>query len=230
MKITRKDFIAFGLGGILTTLSTQADAQLVEKPRDWSPAKLHEIMNRPARYRQVYDITQLGDGVFLNNIKNSLNGLQFSFGIQPSQINIVAALHGAANLLNFTDAMWKKYRLGEFTGLKDPKTGEFATRNLYYASGADQADHNPDSEKSIYQDKSIQGLQARGVSFLCCHTATEEQSRKLIAHLGLKEQPETVVRDLLAHRIPGSIVVPAMVATVAILQLDAHFSYITVAA
>ena len=230
MKISRKDFIAVGLGGVVAALSTKADAQLVEKPQDWASADLHKIMQRSARYRQVYDIIQIGDGVFLNNIKNSLNGFQFSFGARPSDINIVAALHGPANLLNFEDAMWKKYRLGEFIKLKDPKTGEFAVRNLYYPSTADKSDRNPESEKSIYQDKSIQGLAARGVSFLCCHTATEEQSRKIIARFGLKEKPETIVKDLLAHRIPGSTVVPAMVATVAILQLEGHFSYITVAA
>lgn len=229
MKISRKDFLALGVGGAVAALGAKANAQLVERPSDWSPTQLHDIMNRPAKYRQVYDITQIGGGVFLNNIKNSLNGFQFSFGAQPSGINMVAALHGAANLLNFDDAMWKKYRLGEFINMKDPKTGTFATRNLYFYSSADKADHNPDSEKSIYQDKSIQGLQARGVHFLCCHTATEEQTRKLIARFGLKEKPETIVKDLLAHRIPGSTIVPAMVATVAILQLEAHFSYITVA-
>lgn len=229
MNMSRKDFMALGLGGLVAAFSTNANAQLVEEPKDWSPAGLHKIMNHKARYRQVYDITQIGGGVFLNNIKNSLNGFQFSFGARPSDINIATALHGAANLLNFDDAMWKKYRLGEFIKLKDPATGGFATRNLYYPSKADKADHNPDSEKSIYQDKSIQGLQARGVHFLCCHTATEEQSRKLIARFGLKEKPETIVKDLLAHRIPESTIVPAMVATVAILQLEAHFSYITVA-
>ena len=45
----------------------------------------------------------------------------------------------------------------------------------------------------------------------------------------LNKQPETIVKDLLTHRIPGSTVVPAMVATVAILQLEAHFSYIPLA-
>jgi len=229
MKMTRKGFIALSLGAVVAALSPKADAQLVEKPHDWSPKNLRDLMNRSARYRQVYDITQIGGGVFLNNIKNSLNGFQFSFGAQPSEIQIVAALHGAANLLNFDDSMWAKYRLGEFANVKDPKTDEFAVRNPYYSSPADKADHNPDSEKSIYQDKSIEGLKARGVHFLCCHTATEEESRKLIARFGLNKQPETIVRDLLAHRIPGSTVVPAMVATVAILQLEAHFSYITVA-
>ena len=229
MNISRKDFIALGLGGVVAALGTKAHAQLVERPSDWSPAELHEIMNRSAKYRQVYDITQIGGGVFLNNIKNSLNGFQFSFGAQPSDINIVGALHGAANLLNFDDAMWKKYPLGEFIALKDPKTGKFATRNLYFYSSANKSDHNPDSANSIYQDTSIQGLQARGVHFLCCHTATEEQTRKLIARFRLKQEPETIVKDLLSHRIPGSTVVPAMVATVAILQLEGHFSYITLA-
>jgi len=230
MKISRKDFFAVSLGSLAAAaFSSKGEAQIVQKPADWSPAALHGIMARSARYRQVYDITQINQGIFLNNIKNSLNGFQFSWGAAPAEINIVAALHGAANLLNFDDAMWKKYRLGEFANLKDPETGGFATRNLYYPSSADKANRNPDDERSLYQDRSVQGLQARGVHFLVCHTATEEESRKLIARFGLKERPETLVEDLLAHRIPGTTVVPSMVATVAILQLEGHFSYITVA-
>ncbi len=230
MKISRKNFIAFGLGSVAAAaLGPKAAAQLVQKPRDWSHTGLDGIMHRPAPYRQVYDVAKINDGVFLNNIKNSLNGFQFSFGAKPGEINLVAALHGAANLLNFDDAMWAKYRLGEFAGLKDPKTGKFASRNLFYASHAVKSNHNPDDEQSIYQDKSIQGLQARGVHFLICHTATEEQSRKLITRLGLKEQPETIVKDLIAHRLPGTTVVPSMVTIIAVLQLEAHFSYITVA-
>lgn len=230
MKISRKDFIAFGLGSVAAAaLGPKADAQLVQKPRDWSRAGLRGIMDRTARYRQVYDVAKINNGVFLNNIKNSLNGFQFSFGAKPEEINLVAALHGAANLLNFDDAMWAKYRLGEFADVKDPKTGEPATRNLYFPSTAVKSNHDPEDERSIYQDKSIQGLQARGIHFLICHTATEEQSRKLIGRFGLKEQPESIVKDLLAHRLPGSTVVPSMVTVIAILQLEAHFSYITVA-
>ncbi len=134
--MTRKGFIALSLGGVAAALSTQDDAQLVEKSHDWSPTNLHGLMNRTARYRQVFDITQIGSDTFRNKIKDSFHGLPFSLGARPSGIQIVAALHGAANLLNFDDSMWAKYRLGELVNLKDPRTGEFATRNMFYPSTA----------------------------------------------------------------------------------------------
>lgn len=230
MSVSRKEFLSLGLAGAAAlALGQPAEAQLVERTGDWSPNAFRSLMSRPARYRQVYDITVINQGVFLNNIKNSLNGFQFSYGAVPAQINIVAALHGSANLLNFNDSMWAKYHLGEFTGVKDPATGAPAVRNIFYSSNADAYNRDPQEERSIYQDHSIQGLQKRGVQFLLCHTATEEQSRKLIRRFKLAGKPEEIVGDLLNHKIPGSIVVPAMVAAVAVLQLEGRFSYITVA-
>jgi len=230
MTISRKEFISLGLAGAAVfTLNRHAEAQLVETTGDWTQNELKGLMNRPAHYRQVYDITKINNGIFLNNIKNSLNGFQFGFGAAPEDINIVAALHGPANLINFDDSMWAKYHLGDFTGVKDPSSGAPAARNIFYHSGAQPTNRNPDDEHSIYQDHSIQGLQSRGVHFLICHTATEEQSRALIKRLNLSVQPEEMVKDLLAHAIPGAIVVPSMVAVVALLQLEARFSYITLA-
>lgn len=230
MSVSRKEFLSLGLVGAATlALGRPAQAQLVEKAGDWSPKSFHALMNRSARYRQVYDITVINQGTFLNNIKNSLNGFQFSYGATPAEINIVAALHGSANLLNFDDAMWAKYRLGEYAGVKDPATGAPAARNIFHRSKADASNRDPNDEKSIYQDHSIEGLQKRAVKFLICHTATEEQARKLIQRFGLSAKPEEIVNDLLAHKLPGSMVVPAMVAAVAVLQLEGRFSYITVA-
>ncbi len=83
-------------------------------------------------------------------------------------------------------------------------------------------------ENSLFQDSSIQALQSRGVQFLCCHTATEEQSRVLIKQYSLTQRPEEVVKDMLAHTIPGILVVASMVAAIALLQSEGHYSYITV--
>lgn len=229
MQISRKRFLALGAAGAATALASPASGELVQTLKEWRSKPFESVVARPGHYRQVYDITIINKGVFLNNIKNSLNGFRFGFGIQPEEINIVAALHGNANLLNFDDTMWKKYKLGEYAAVTDPGTRAPAERNIFYASSANSADRNPDSERSIYQDHSIQGLMNRHVNFLLCHTATEEQSRKLKKRFGISTPPEDIVRDLLAHTIPGSIVVPSMVATVAVLQLQHHFSYITVA-
>ncbi|MGI9071266.1 MAG: hypothetical protein ACR2JB_08105 [Bryobacteraceae bacterium] len=46
--------------------------------------------------------------------------------------------------------------------------------------------------------------------------------------LNLDESPEQVVRDLQAHTVPGVLIVASMVAAVALLQTEGHYSYITV--
>jgi hypothetical protein len=84
----------------------------------------------------VYDVTKIADAGFLNNIKNSLNGLHFGFGIPNEQIKIVAALHGPANLLNFDDFIWNKYQIGAWLKVTDPSMGQSAVKNVFYPSKA----------------------------------------------------------------------------------------------
>ncbi len=168
----------------------------------------------------------------MNNIKNSLNGLHFGFDIPTEQIKIIGALHGPANMLNFDDYVWQKYRVGEFVKVDDPKSGQPATRNPFFPSKAapemKYSSQDPNDENSPFQDTSIQGLQARGVQFLCCHTATEEQARLLIKQFELTQKPEEIVTDMMAHTLPGVLVVASMVAAIALLQSEGHYSYITV--
>jgi hypothetical protein len=105
-------------------------------------------------------------------------------------------------------------------------------KNLFYPTKAGTSLHygseSPDSPESLYQDASIQALQYRGVKLLACHTATEEQARTLIAHNGLTQQPEEIVKEMLAHTLPEVLVVAAMVAAIALLQTEGHYSCITV--
>jgi hypothetical protein len=63
---------------------------------------------------------------------------------------------------------------------------------------------------------------------LSCHSALEEQVRALIAHNSLTQQPEEIVKEMLAHTLPGVLVVASMVAAIALLQTDGRYSYITV--
>jgi intracellular sulfur oxidation DsrE/DsrF family protein len=84
----------------------------------------------------------------------------------------------------------------------------------------------PDDPDSIYQDTSMQALQARGVQFLSCHTALEEQVRVLIERDKLPQSPEDIMRDMLAHTEPGVLVVAAMAAAIAMLQAEGRYTYI----
>jgi hypothetical protein len=51
---------------------------------EWKLAEFEKLVKDPARIKQLYDIVQIGDGKFLNNIKNSFDGLRFGFGIRTA--------------------------------------------------------------------------------------------------------------------------------------------------
>jgi hypothetical protein len=237
MRMNRRSFVTTATTSIaaLATLATaggEAKAQLVYTKSDWQLSEFNQLARNPARIRQVFDIVQIAGGGFLKNIKNSLNGLHFGFGIPDKQIKVVAALHGPANMLNYDDVIWSKYQIGTWLKETDPSTGQPAVKNPFYASKAGAAlrysTEDPDSRDSLYQDTSIQALQHRGVQMLSCHTALEEQVRALIAHSNLRHPPEEIVKEMLAHTLPGVLVVASMVAAIALLQTDGHYSYITV--
>jgi len=205
-----------------------SESQLVWTASQWKLAEFQKLMNDPARIKQVYDIVQIGDGKFLNNIKNSFNGLRFGFGIPEGQVKIAAALHGPANMLNYDDYIWEKYQIGEWLKVTDPLNGKPAVKNSTIGLKQESPSKSPDDLKSVYQDTSMQGLQSRGAQFLSCHTALEEQVRVLISHHNLSQSPEDVVKDMLAHTVPGVMVVASMVAAIALLQAEGHYTYITV--
>lgn len=232
-KISRRSFVGQAVVGAATlgAAAGRAEAQLVYKSSDWKFADFSRLLKDTSRVKQVFDEIQIGDGKFLNNMKNSLNGLRFGFDVAADQIKIIGALHGPANMLNFDDYVWQKYRIGEWLKINDPKTAQPAVRNVFYpakTAPGHSATEDPNDENSSYQDASIQTLQTRGVQFLCCHTATEEQSRVLIKQYGLSQQPEEIVKDLLSHLHPGVLVVPAMVSAIALLQSEGHCTYVTV--
>jgi hypothetical protein len=234
--MNRRSFVssaATGLAAFATLgIAGESQAQLVYMKFDWKLSEFNQLAKNPAKLKQVYDVTRIAEGGYLNNIKNSLNGLYFGFGVPKEQIKIVAAQHGPANLLNYDDFIWNKYQIGAWLNITDPSTGQPAVKNPFYPSKAGKALHysseNPDSPESLYQDASIQGLQSRGVKLLACHTATEEQAQALIKHNNLTQKPEDIVEEMLAHTLPDVLVVASMVAAIALLQTEGHFTYITV--
>src|SRR5580700_5652226 len=195
--ISRRDLMA-GAGALAAAMTAPgaANAQLVYQHGDWKSEEFRELLRKTARVRQVFDVTAIGEGKFLNNIKNALNGFECGFGIPLKQVQIIAALHGAANMINYDDSMWAKYRIGEWLSVTDPDTGKPAVRNIFFPSKVAKAEgkEDPSDEKSSYQDKSVEGLQRRGVKFLSCHTATEEQARVLVGRLKLSDGPEALVK------------------------------------
>ena len=203
---------------------------LVERRANFNLAEFESAVDRPeTTIRQVWEAVAFHPQVF-SNIKNSLNGLQFGFGYGPNEIAMVFAPHGPSGAYNYTDEMWAKYRLSDAFKLKDAQ-GNPVTSNIYLIpSHPIDRSLNPDGPSSFFQDTSIQTLQSRGVVFLTCHTAVEEQARAIVTSgFAPSMKAVDVADDLLTHLIPGTLVVPSMVSTIAVLQSRHKYTYITLA-
>ncbi len=234
--ISRRSFVATAAAGVAVVGAMggsipSAQAQRVETKSEWDLAAFNKLANHPARVKQVFDTGTAGGSIFLHAV-NSLNGLEYGFGIPKDQIQIVISLRGPANLMNFGDYIWKKYQIGAKLHIKDPKTGKPAERNIFYPSRAGAkmiyASNDIESPHSIYNDSSIQALQHRGVRFLGCHNATQGIARELSQTHHLKQPVQDVYQELLAHTLPNVLIVAAAVAAIALLQTEGHYSYIYV--
>ncbi|HVA33475.1 MAG TPA: hypothetical protein VNG31_04965 [Candidatus Baltobacteraceae bacterium] len=209
------------------TVAIPGGSHLVERHNEFGAQDFAKIVGRPAQIRQLWETVAFKPGI-LFNVKNALNGLQFGFGYPADGIAMALAGHGPSASYGYSDYVWKKYRIGEFFGLKDA-AGAVLTSNVFLARRAPiDPSADPDDEKSMYQDSSIEMLQHRGVVVLTCHTAVEEQSRALVkkgfAPSGMTGKQVAI--DILLHLIPGAVVVPSMVAAIAVLQATYHYTYV----
>ena len=203
-------------------------SNFVERRANFDAASFVRAVNKPADIRQVWEAVAFHPPLF-TNMKNGLNGLHFGFGYPADRITMVFAPHGPSSAFTYTDYVWQKYRIGEFFGLKDA-SGKIIDSNIYLRpASAFESTSDPDDAQSFFQDTAIATLQSRGVVFLTCHTAVEEQARAIVkggfAPSGMSATD--VADDILTHLIPGAHVVPAMVAAIAELQQRYHYSYIT---
>jgi hypothetical protein len=203
-------------------------SHFVERKSDFAAEQFASIVGRPAQIRQVFESIPFKPAI-LGGIRNSFNGLQFGYGYAPGEIAIAMANHGPSAALGYTGYLWQKYRIGEAFSLKDAAGAPIDSNSFLAKHAAVDPSSDPDDETSMYQDASIEMLQQRGLVMLTCHTAVEEQSRMLVkkgfAPAGMT--PTQVADDILTHLIPGAVVVPSMVATIAVLQATYRYTYIS---
>lgn len=113
----------------------------------------------------------------------------------PDDLNVLVAISHKAFPMNAADALWEKYRLGEFWNIKDPQTGKPSVRNVFTGPAT-----NPPAA-------TVRGLQARGVIFWQCNMALSSVAAELAQKTGGKV-PE-IRNDLAGGLLPGVRLVPA---------------------
>ena len=218
--------LAAASGAVADAQSVPGGSNVVERLAQFDIAAFEKIVGRPAQIRQLFEQIAFKPGLW-NNVKNALNGLQFGYGHAAGDIAIAICGHGPSSAYTYSDYVWDKYKIGDFVGAKDAQGNTIAGNIWLKAKAPFDASADPDDANGCYQDTQIETLQKRGVIVLTCHTAVEEQSKALVkagnAPGGMT--PKDVANDILTHLIPGALVNPSMVATVAVLQKVHGYTY-----
>ena len=61
------------------------------------------IVNRTAQIKQVYQWPNIANAIIYANIRNGLNGFQFSYDIPPDDIQVVVQAYASANAATYDD-------------------------------------------------------------------------------------------------------------------------------
>ena len=182
-------------------------------PDDW-------IKEVKGTHRCLFDFPQHKNGFPLLHILNYLNTYSAAYKVPAGQAGAVGTFYGMGTQSSipfaFNDAMWAKYQLGDYTGLKDA-AGKAYTRNAFYRPTKDdlhllmQALGTPTipALADAMPGLGIENLQKMGTKFLLCQNAFDGWCLELEARG--KGKMQDIQKELRANILPGVTIVPAMV-------------------
>ena len=221
----RRGFVARSLAAAAAGWSAMTlRASGSEQAGSGEPAWIKEV---PGKSRCFFDCPQHQNGFGLLHVLNYLAAYQ------PGQAGVATSLYSVGSAssiaLGFNDAMWTKYGLGEYLGLKD-KDGKPYTRNVFASPTKDdghlitqriQMPLIPMAGEAMV-GLGIPNLQKMGTKFLLCNNALGLWELELEAKG--KGTAAALDKDLRANLLPGVTIVPAMVQAIEQAQA-AGFSY-----
>jgi len=216
----RRGFLGRLFGGVAATaaFSTVTHAQGrgaagASGPDSW----INEVKGT---HRCLFDFPQHKGGAPLLHILNYLNTYNEAYKAAPGTAAAVGTFYSIGNqssiALGFNDAMWAKYGLGEYLGLKD-KAGKAYTRNVFHRPTPDdagvlfaafQTPAIPELLPAI-PGIGIESLQKMHTKFILCANALGGWVLELQARG--KGKADEIQKDLTANLLPGVTIVPAMV-------------------
>jgi len=171
-------------------------------------------------HRCLFDFPQHKGGVPQLHILNYLNTYATAYKTGAGEVGAVGTFYGvgtqASIPLAFNDAIWTRYELGVYTGLKDAD-GKHYTRNVFnrptprdlhllmQAYGTPMIPALADAIPAL----GIENLQKMGAKFVLCANALGIWCLELEARG--KGKAQDIEGELRANVLPGVTIVPAMV-------------------
>lgn len=217
----RRAFLAHLTGlasvGGVAIVSRSADAGTVRSPAGQGAAPAEQnwdttwLASFKGKHKQVYDLMghtlkpgTLNPPVNYLDVHKELSRLEFP------DINVVIGANSSCFPLNASDALWEKFKLGERWNIKDPDTGQPATRNVYLGLTTGGS------------GSTVRALQARGALFLMCNNSLQGMTAGWSREMG--KPASDLHAEVVAGLNPGVRVVPALTWAVGMLQ-ERGFTY-----
>jgi hypothetical protein len=171
-------------------------------------------------HKCLFDFPQHKNAMPLLHILNYINTYSSAYKVDASEVGTVGTLYSAGNqasiMMAFNDAIWAKYNLGAYSGLKDAD-GKPYTRNvfnrptpadLHLLLKAIDAPPIP-ALAGAMPALGIESLQKMGTKFILCANALGIWCLELEARG--QGKAADIEKELRANTLPGVTIVPAMV-------------------
>lgn len=165
------------------------------------------------QHRQIYDVLSTGGASGLSYARNFLNANNEGYALADKDVSVAVSLRHLAVPMGFNDAVWEKYKIGEYLKFDDPKTKAPATHNIWAGRAGEGGTGSP----------SVTALAARGVVFPMCGMSFKFLTGELARTSGLSS--DAVREELTAGMLPGTFLVVAGVIAVNRAQ-ERGFSYV----
>lgn len=205
----RRSFLGRLLAGSGVLLTGSAASALAAEPTpigDLSAAPEDEWLQKiHGTYRQLFDATEWNSGFPLAYASNWARSIKETYGVSDADVCAVIGLRHFGIAPAFKDAIWQKYKLGEFFKIEDPKSKTPSVRNFAYSA----------SEGDLsFPDSALSRQVAAGAVVTVCNLATTILSGMAANAAGLKMKPEEAYAEWKAGLQPGCYLVPTGVLAV----------------
>jgi len=204
MSTRRRFFGALAASVAALPATLRASAPLPSRSDDWD---LRWVDQLKGVHKQVFDIGPVHEGL-LHVVMNWMNAHNEVYGLKDNQLTAVVGLASRGFSANANDAMWAKYGIGEHNQIRDPDTGEWATRNIMV--------HLPADTPPMIKGMSVPALVDRGVIFWQCNNALHGIAAGIAN--ATNQAPDVVYEELKANLLPHVKLVPAHTMLVGLCQ------------
>lgn len=187
--LDRRDFLQFSAAAAAATLgaATPAASAADAGPTDFT----RWLSTISGSQKVVLDVREPNDGMAIAWAWVYLFTGPQAYGVKESDLGTVMVFRHNAIPMVLEDSMWKKYKLGEYFKINDPKTSAAAVRHPYYMTPVDPTVENMTLKSHI----------DRGVKVVACDMAIHYYTGQISSQMGLKH--DDVKADWMAHMLPG---------------------------